>query len=455
MKLKTKTEKTMNIFKYLFAVTVVAGATIGYTAEPNDRDMCAVQKFIDSKRGEQLQSKAAHLSLAGDVRSYYKSLSLKRDGTQMYGKDAAGAALGGTVVDTIDASEVASGAEAPIIPSNVFGVQFNLYTAYENGAAFADTWVSFDNAAGYTNNVGSGTDDSLSLKRALVGYHVMHDGPQVLDVMVGRDSGSSFFDSKVQHRMNLDGLFVRHNNVFDGVGNLSVRGSAHVIDQSTDHWGWTGQIGLGNIAESNFSLRYTYNNFKTNGDNYLNITYYDHIVGTSTNDVYQGRQWEYQISELYAAYDIPAEMLSFPASVYAAYGINHAAQDRFDGIDKSDSFWYAGFTLGALKKANDWSVDVYYAKIDAQALPSADVSLDGRGNTGIGDTTTPTAVWAAATAASVNDRANIAGWTVQGAYNLTDELALGLGFFTYSAANEDIGGNNDFRQLQAELVYAF
>ena len=40
---------------------------------------------------------------------------------------------------------------------------------------------------------------------------------------------------------------------------------------------------------------------------------------------------------------------------------------------------YAGFTLGELKKKNDWSLDINYQVVQAQAVPDYDSSGIGLG----------------------------------------------------------------------------
>jgi hypothetical protein len=444
-------EKTMKVLKYLFATAAVVGTTLtAYAAEPNDRAMDAVQRFIDSSRSEDLQAKAANLSLGGDVRVIYKSLSEKVDGTQVRGSDAAMTNHGGEELFAFNDNNAT--ATVPV-PANVFDLQFNMYMSYQNEKAFADTWLQYDNSMGATQGVGSGTEDNMALKRAVIGYHLMQDGAQSVDLMVGRDSGTSFFDSKVQHRMNLDGLFIKHNNVLDGIGNLSMRGALHVIDQASNHWGWTGQVMLSDIADSGLSVRYTMNNQSTSGTEYARATDFGDVASATVNDA----QWKYKISELYASYDVAPEVLSFPVTVYGAYGINHDAEELANtNGNKKDSFYYVGANVGSLEKMGDWAVDLYYAKVEAQALPTQDISLNGRGNlSGVGTAGNPTTVATAANAAAVSDRSNFKGWTVEAGYSITDDLVFGMSYFNYDAADDTIGTTNDFRQLQAELVYAF
>lgn len=440
----------MKVLKYLFAAAVVASTTLSYAAEPNDKAMMAVQKFIDSNRSEDLQAKAANLSLGGDVRVMYNSLSEKVNGNQLRGSDAPMTNHAGDELFAINYND----AMTRPVPANTFDLQFNMYMSYQNENAFADTWVQYDNAMGYAQGVGSGTSDNIALRRALIGYHVMQDGAQTVDLMVGREVGSSFFDSKVQHRNNLDGLFIKHDNMLDGIGALSMRGSLHIVDQASNHWGWTGQVKLSDVMDSGFSVRYTMSNPSTSGTQYTRSTFY----GSNYNATKGYDQWgKYKISELYASYDVAPEVLSFPVTVYGAYGMNHDAEEMANtNMEKKDSFFYVGANVGALEKMGDWAVDLYYAKVEAQALPTSDISLNGRGNlNGVGTAANPTSVVTAANAASVNDRTNFKGWTVDAAYNVTDDLVFGMSYFNYDAADEAIGGSNDFRQFQAQLVYAF
>jgi hypothetical protein len=477
-----KVEKIMKVLKYLFATAAVVGTALtAHAGEPNDRAMDAVQRFIDSSRSEALQVKAANLSLGGDVRVTYKSLSEKVDGTQVRGSDAAATDHGGTEEFAFNDNGLIGTATQPV-PANVFDLQMNMYMSYQNEKAFADTWLQYDNAMGVTQGVGSGTEDNIALKRALIGYHLMQDGVQSVDLMAGRDAGTSYFDSKVQHRMNLDGLFIKHNNVLDGIGNLSMRGSLHVIDQAANHWGWTGQVKLSDIADSGLSVRYTMNNQSTSGSQYARNTTYGDVTSvneevvtttTTTPGVNLGDpdivtttnaltavsydQWKYKISELYISYDVAPEVLSFPVTLYGAYGMNHDAEELTNtNGNKKDSFFYAGANAGSLEKMGDWAVDFYYAKVEAQALPTQDISMNGRGNlSGVGTTTNRTTVATAASAAAVNDRSNFKGWTVEAGYSVTDDLVFGMSYFNYNAADDTIGTTNDFRQFQAELVYAF
>ncbi len=84
--------------------------------------------------------------------------------------------------------------------------------------------------------------------------------------------------------------------------------------------------------------------------------------------------------------------------------------------------WYIGFTLGKLCKACDWSIDINYQFVQAQAVPEFDLNGIGHGNAING--LLSDAILLGLPAGSAHLFTNFKGWQFNALYALTDSLSI-------------------------------
>ena len=121
--------------------------------------------------------------------------------------------------------------------------------------------------------------------------------------------------------------------------------------------------------------------------------------------------------------------------------------------------WYAGMSIGLVKKAYDWAIDVNYQWAQAQLVPDFDLSGIGRGNTAaVGFYTNAldgNPDKGATTAATAVGTCNYKGFEIEALYAFTDSLTLLQNFKYSNTLNTNIGPNIRYKQYEMEFIYAF
>ena len=470
----------MKLFKYLLTIAAVGASTFAL-ADGNQH--AAIQKFIESKKDVPLKDKAEECCLAGDVRFSYASRQLKSAYGKQYGWDVAnfndnlflGRAPsnsgGATAVDLRFFDNVGQ-----MLPVSKFDVEFNLYTSMKKDKAFAKAWLQFANEAGVANfNVGSGEDNNVSLRQALVGYNLMEDGMQSLVFMLGRTPGNMMFDSMFQGAANRDGLFLCYTQSMENSFDLSVKLGAFVVDNVTSKSAYQAQVGFSNVADTGLNLSYSFTDWKNGWSRdkgqyvrgrWDGVSIGDNISkGNAGNSLTTySHRYQYKISEVDVSYTLNPEVLSRSLDLYGSYGKNHC-NDKLarTNNNKKDKFWCLGVNLGELNKAEDWCLDVRFSDVEANALAGYDMSMNGRGNydnivasQAAGDLNNPYFFSNAGTAAAAaTGNTNFEGWNGSFSYAVTNNLSLCLHYCNFHEQDVSIGGKNDYRAYGAQVVYSF
>jgi hypothetical protein len=121
--------------------------------------------------------------------------------------------------------------------------------------------------------------------------------------------------------------------------------------------------------------------------------------------------------------------------------------------------WYAGVSIGVVKKQYDWAIDANYQWVQAQTIPGFDVSGIGRGNAAsVGFYTNnadgdPSS--GATTSATAVGGCNYKGFEIEALYAFTDNLTLLQNFKFSNTLNKNIGPNLRYKQYEMEFIYAF
>jgi len=447
----------MKLFRYLLPLVVAVGLTTSfsyatqdqdgsrYLEELNERDFDALKDFINSKRTINLQEKSTNLTISGDVRTEWRHLNEKLRGFRL---------RGGGEVDF----------NGLPISRNDFNIAFNLRFDYVCDKAWAVAHIEYDNSAGVDDNGkecyfdpegyhGSGFSDDISLRKAYMGYNVCCDGDTRFDVELGRRNLYNVFDSKIQFLSRFDGLLFKYSSSWECVADWYINLGGFVVDERVNHFAWITEIGFLNIADSGIDFKYSFIDWEKNGKNRC--------------FVHNPRGFKFMNSQFTLAYHFDPEMLCTPATLYAAFLWNHAGHKHRFIADGSfhdynsygiyDSFgsygrshgrknlgWYVGFTVGQVVREGDWSVDIQYQVVQANAIPDNDVSGIGRGNT-LHESFTSVG----------RGNTNYKGWRIEGLYALTDNLCVDSLFEFSRADDKNIGGSHHYSNFEIEAIYAF
>lgn len=448
----------MNFFRHILSLAIVALAfSSTIHAECNDstgrkqtinRDFKAVQEYVNSKRTIPIEEKACNLSIAGDVRFDWASIMERFNGQRTRGKYGTTNAW---QVSNYQVNEVPPG--IPFSP-NEFDVQFNLYVDYKCDRAWGVVWVQFDNAAGINPTrsclvdpeglKGSGCCDGLCLKKAYIGYNLFADGCQRFDIEVGRRPLYTLFDSRIQFQSRFDGIVLKYNRSLNCWGDFYLYVGGFVIDERVNHYGVVSETGILNLYDIGLDFRYSYIDWKS-------------LLAHNTNrcGTHKPLGDQFRVNQFLLAYNFNPDYLCVPAQIYGAFLWNAAASPLQSisvptaKASKANVGWYAGFIVGEVCGEGDWSLDINYQYVEAQAIPGRDVSGIGRGGNNIFNYTLYGAN------GKQFDYTNYKGWRFEGLYALTDNLSLDTSFEYSHQIAKKYGGTNSYSKFEIEAIYAF
>ena len=427
----------MKLLKYLLPVAMatcgfvatVSAAEFSTVQEARERDDASVTDFVKSKRAVSLQEKGGSLMISGEVRSEWAYMHARR------GHDKRLRGSGSHDVKNDGAP----------FATNEFNVEVDLMFDYKADRTYASMQLQLDNSAGIqetrkepgTDNKnilwGSGSGDNLFLRKAYVGYNIAEHGTSRWDFELGRRRLYDVFDSKVQFFSIFDGALLKYANSFEGVTDLTVKAAAFVIDDRVNQFGYVGEVGLLNIADSGLDLKYS-------------IIDWDTHHGKNRYGKKHAKGSQFIVNQYTFAYNFSPDMLHYKSRVYGAFLHNtQAEKSHFSNHKKADNAWYLGFTMGEVKRKGDWALDVNYQWVQAQAIPEDDVSGIKRDN--------PQGV------SFYNKKwggfANYQGYKINGFYAVTDNWTLNAFFEKVREESRHIGGKHRSYQFEIAAIYAF
>jgi hypothetical protein len=164
-------------------------------------------------------------------------------------------------------------------------------------------------------------------------------------------------------------------------------------------------------------------------------------------------------SQVTGGYKFVPSWLNQTVTLYGAYLVNHkaigVAQTNGELANKA---WYTGFSIGKVRKKGDWSMDVSYQYVQAQAVPDYDVSGIGKGNAaGIGfyviKPSDPNSDYT--TIKNAFGRVNYQGINGELLYLFQDNITIYQSYCYSWNANSNIGPKTKFSQYEVEIIYAF
>lgn len=509
----------MKFIKYLIPILIIAGfnaaslyAQLGqetaFNRDLNTRDDQPLREFVESKENIDIKEKASNLEISGDVRFEWRSIREKgvvylfdKDDDSYYysssGSSSSGspppppvvegspslyqgyrALRGGRHVD----------ARGMPISLNDFDVEFNLKLKYNYKKSWCYAHLQFDNPAGirgrndcvvpagtpiFNKNgtevlghlsrdsrwaiKGSGEGASINLKRAFMGYNIWADGKHRLDIEVGRRKLDDVFDSEIEFTSRFDGVLLKYASAIEEFSDWYLDVGWFIIDERVNHFGWVGEVGLIDIMDSGVDLRYNLIDWQKRGRNRCGI--FDPLGARYLN------------SQVTTAYTIHPKFGSgnkeIPIEFYGGFLINHLAEKRpFTHYKKKNLGWYAGVYIGNVHKEGDWSIDLEYIVVQAQAVPEQDVGSIGRGNLldenliDIVDESFSSSYSSPPTHGLEGKfprrgNANFIGYRAEFLYAITDNLSVDLIFEASNAEDSRIGGRHSYNDVEVETIYAF
>jgi hypothetical protein len=324
------------------------------------------------------------------------------------------------------------------LPTNAFDVEVNLMFDYRTDRTWSAIKIEFDNDAG----IYGGTANKVRIEKAYLGGRIYESDTLNVEGELGRRSLGNYLDSKLQFRTLADGLVLRFEKSYEKAGDFFTKLSSFIIDERNNHFGFVGEIGLMEIASTGLYIKY-------------NCIDWD----TKRSLPHLGVNFDFLISEGIIGYRFVPSFLDKLIGCYAGYLYNHSAKRLFiSNFKKANMGGYAGFTIGQLRKMGDWSFDVNYQLLQAQAVPDFDMAGIGLGNSadagfynkkinGKGDPVT--------SPKDAVGNGNFQGYQLSLDYQMTDAIMMQQMWMQSWTLDTSIGPYRQYMQYEIEFIYAY
>lgn len=411
----------MKIWKACALLTLL---TLSLYAQSDDgspgveqRDIEALRDWINTKRQVTVKERGGNLSISGEVRTELQSTNEKKNGIKQRGS-------GGAVKRTA---------------MRAWDVEVNLMLDYRTDRTWAAIKIEFDNNAGIVG----GTFDRLSLERAFFGGRVVNADLYTIDVEFGRRNLGYTFDSKVQFGSFMDGILLKYDHALQAIGDFYFHGGPFLVNESLDHYAYVGELGLLNVLGTGLYTKLSYIDWDTK----------------HTSDKLMNRAFSFRNFQLTLGYKfVPAWLWGKVTTLYAAGLTNTAAlKTKVTNRKPQRHAWYVGFSIGELRKQWDWSFDINYQWVQAQAIPDFDGSGIGRGNAAkVGlYSTREKGRGNPVTSATTVGAGNYKGIAIELLYNLTNNITVYQAWRQSVNYTTSIGPAFSYKQYELEIIFAF
>ncbi|MCB1085169.1 MAG: hypothetical protein KDK60_03610 [Chlamydiia bacterium] len=410
--------RTMKHLFLLFTLITCSIFAIDDDGSPGleQRDIEALRDWINTKRQVTVKERGGNLSISGEVRAELQSTNEKKNGIKQRG----------------------SGGQVKHTAMRAWDVEVNLMLDYRTDRTWATIKIEFDNNAG---TVG-GTFDRLSVERAFLGGRIVNGLTYTMDLEIGRRSLGYTFDSRIEFGSFMDGVLYKYSQALENVGDLYFNGGPFLVDESLDQYAYVGELGLLNIAKTGLYSK-------------ISAVYWDtkHTDKKARNEAFRFLPIQWTLG-----YKFIPNFLDKIVTVYGAGLYNPRAHGTVVSNGKRKAWaWYAGFSIGELRKKWDWSFDINYQWVQMQAIPDFDGSGIGRGNaakTGLYSSRTKGEGTALAAGQGVG-AGNYKGVAVELLFLLTNNITIYQAW--RQSVNEDasILPTFSYKQYEFEIIYGF
>ncbi len=404
------------------AKTIAQTADVQFNEKREESDMEALRRWLQDKRFVSLKEIGGDLSISGEVRTEAQFFNEKKkaQGSSTFVKQR--------------------GENTPYDkPSLAWDVEFNLMMDYRTDRTWAAVKVEFDNDMG----VSTGTVNKIRLEKAYLGGRLIAGDTFTWDTEIGRRNLFNVYDSKIEFAALFDGALMRFGKAFDQIGDFYVNAGAFLVNDRWNQYGEVIEIGALRVANVGLNLKYSAINwFKP---------------GMPANQTPQ--RWRYLTNQFLASYQFYPEWIGKRLiKFYSAGLINVLAQKVVQtGFTKQNIGWYAGVSIGLVKKAGDFAIDANYQWVQAQAVAEVDAFGIGRGNAaGVGlYTTNLSGSGSPTTQSNAVGNNNFKGFEVDLLYAFTNNLTMEQNFKFTQTLDTSIGPNLQYKQWELEFIYAF
>lgn len=424
----------------LFAQTTTSpsalaqGVDLNFESKEQETDMEALRRWLQDKRLVSLKELGGDLSISGEVRSEmkYTNEKLKAQGPDQ---------------EFIKQRGMNSATGKPIL---AWDVEFNLMMDYHTDRTWAAMKVEFDNVMGTR----SGTTDRIKLEKAWLGGRLIETDTFTWDAEIGRRYLANVFDSRLQFGSIFDGGLFRFSKAFDDIGDFYTNVAGFVVNTKANHYGEAMEMGALKIANSPFNMRYSIINW---------YRHYSQAELSNSDPANAGltyvQPWRYLVNQYTLFYQTYPEWFGKKLfKLYAAGLWNPIAKGIPQTNNRKANFgWYAGVSLGLVKKAGDWAIDANYQWSQAQVAPTIDCSGISKGNAaGAGFfTTQQDGRGPITTAANAFSTYGYQGIDIDALYAFTSNLTVQQHFAWSWSIEKNIGGNDITKQYEVEFIYAY
>ncbi len=384
---------------------------------PEADDMEALRRWIRDKRLVTVKEIGGDLSISGEVRTELQDTSEVRNGIRQRGDGGAFARA-----------------------QYAWDIEVNIMIDYRTDRTWSAIKLEFDNDMGQR----SGTVNKIRLEKAYFGGRIVPGDTFTFDGELGRRYLFNVFDSKIEFNSIYDGVLFRFNKAWAAIGDYYFNIGALLVDDRTNHYAFVSEMGGLRIANVGLNVKYSI------------IDWYK----PSANEI-DNLRYKYLVSQLLTSYQFYPEWIGKRLiKFYGAGLVNHLAGGVPQTHGKRQHWgWYAGLSIGLVKKQYDWAIDANYQWVQAQAIPEFDCSGIGRGNAGsVGFYTNSldgNPESGATTAATAVGGCNYKGFEIQGLYAFTDNFTLLQNLKYSNTLNKSIGPNINYKQYKLEFIYAF
>lgn len=385
-------------------------------------EMDALRRWLNDKRLITVKELGGDLSLSGEVRTEFQATAENKEGIRQRGQ-------GGATKK----------------PAYAWDVELNLMLDYRTDYTWAAMKIEFDNDM----SIPSGSSaHKIRVEKAYLGGRFVAGDTFTLDGEIGRRYFTNVFDSRIEFGALFDGVLLRFSKAFESIGDYYFNTGAFLIEDMDNHYGYVGEMGMLRIANVGLGAKYSVIDWKKHFSNDIKNLHYNFVV-----------------QQFLLFYQLNPQWMNKKLIKFYAAGLSNLIADNLvlfnpttnqnQNFGRQNWGWYAGVSLGQVKKQSDWAIDMNFQWVQAQTVPSFDFLGIGRGNAAnVGlyatskdgpKTTTQTAV----------GPCNYYGFDIDLLYAFTDNLTIEENFKWSRTLNTDIGPNLQYQQFEIEFIYAF
>ncbi|NGX60693.1 MAG: hypothetical protein K940chlam9_00160, partial [Chlamydiae bacterium] len=413
----------------LAAVDNLGPTAAGYQSEgdfgPEDEnfvDPRVLRDFIESRGLISCREKQGTLTIAGDARARWVSAGEKRNGI----------AQRGTQTNTA---------------INRYKSEINLFLDYVAPRSWVSSklrWANFDGKDG-------GSATKVEMERAFIGYDLYHEGDTDFYIEVGRSKLDFMFESHIEFTSTFDGIHLFFTRCLPSVGKFTIHGGPFLIDSFYNHYSWIFETGITGWRGTGLGFKYSLVDWRRRAP----TLDYGNLKDSGKTLIRDNPRYRFLVSQMLFGYTREIDFLGCKTLyLYGAVLANHdAKRTKTTNFKKLNGAWYAGFTLGKLCKACDWSVDINYQSVQAQAVPEYDLRGIGHGNAI--DQLLSDNILLGKDAADGIGFTNYKGWQFNLLYAMTDSMSLRAKAEYSTPRNSEVGGRGRYKAFEMSVIYAF